>query len=724
MAVPSNENGPKPAEVNPTPAQTRAKFQALCDQLAASDDHFFGAKILGDLEERLRQPNLSAADQVAIRGRLATEYRRLGDSLRSIELFNEALTIAQENRLPQQVIQQLNLDLALSHLRRAEDENCILAHSTHLGHEAASCTLPVGPESLHSQRGHTLQAGEYLLKVLAHQPLPLARWLLVLSRMLADDYPAGVPERFQLPADAFTPEAPFPRWKNIAAKLGIDALDLAGGAVVDDFDGDGLLDVVTSTWDPCGPMKAFRNQGDGTFANVAAPWALDSQFGGLNTVSADYDNDGDVDLLVLRGAWRGQSGQIVNSLLRNDLNQASGRFVDVTQSSGLGDTAFPTQAAAWADYDGDGDLDLYIGNESGEGVRAPSQLFRNNGDGTFVDVAAAVGVQNFNYAKSASWGDYDNDGDFDLYVSNMGHNRLYRNNGGTFTDFAPALGVSGPFKSFASWFFDYDNDGDLDLFVADYGSDVWKVAASYCCPEELEERAGNPVLYRNEGGRFVDVSTEVGLTRPLLPMGSNYGDLDNDGWLDIYLGTGVPDLSALMPNVLLKNDGGKKLLDVTFASGFGALQKGHGVAFADLDNDGDQDVFTEMGGAYPADAFFNALFENPGSPNSWITLKLVGTKANRSGVGARIAVTVTDSQDEIRTIHLLAGTGGSFGASPLRQEIGLGDAQRIDTITIRWPGSDTVQTFQDVAMNRFYRVTEGVDSLELLDLPKIRFAAR
>ncbi len=720
----SEEASAKPVTVNPTPAQTRAKFQAICDQQAASDDLFFGRSIIDDLQERLQQPDLSPALQVGIRGRLAIEFRRLGDSLRSIELLDAAFAIAQSNQMPAEVIEQLHLDLGLSHMRRAEDENCILSHSTHFGHEAANCTLPVGPESLHSKRDHTHQAGEHLLKVLANRSDPLAQWLLVLSRMLADDYPAGVPQRYRLPPGAFTPQAPFPKWRNIAGELGIDVLDLAGGAVVDDFDGDGLLDVVTSTWDPCGPMKAFRNNGDGTFSNVASSWALDSQFGGLNMAPADYDNDGDLDILVMRGAWRGEQGRVTNSLLRNELREASGRFVDVTQSAGLAGPAFPTQAASWGDYDGDGDLDLYIGNEADTGLEFPSQLFRNRGDGTFVDVAAAAGVQNFSFAKSASWGDYDEDGDLDLYVSNMGHNRLYRNNGGTFTDIAPALGVAGPFNSFASWFFDYDNDGDLDLFVADYGSDVWKVAASYCCPEALpDEAAGHPVLYRNVGGRFVDISAQVGLKRPLLPMGSNYGDLDNDGWLDIYLGTGVPDLTALMPNVLLKNDGGKKLHDITFASSFGVLQKGHGIAFSDIDNDGDQDVFEQLGGAYPADPFFNALFENPGTTNGWVTLKLVGTKANRSGVGARIAVTVRTRQKESRTIHILAGTGGSFGASTLRQEIGLGDAQRIESITIRWPGSKTVQTFKDVAMNRFYRLTEGSDSLEPIDLPRIKLAA-
>jgi hypothetical protein len=730
LAGPAPASAPQDRPPAATAQQVRAEFQAICSEITASDDSYFGRASAIRLERELAREDLSVLEEISLRGQLAAEYLRLGEAARTVGLLEEALELATSSNPPPGLVERLHLDLGLAHLRLAEDENCLLAHragdplagldgGSH--HRPAVCTLPVGPESLHRYRDHTLASGEHLLQVLATNPDPLVRWLLVLGRMLAGDYPAGVPTPFRLPPAALAGTGRFPQWRNVAADLGLNVLDLAGGAVVDDLDGDGLLDVVTSTMDPCGPMKAFRNRGDGGFEEIAARWALDSQLGGLNIMPADYDNDGDLDLLVLRGAWmRGVGGRVRNSLLRNELTEASGRFVDVTASAGLAEPAYPTQAAAWGDYDGDGDLDLFVGNEATEELRFPSQLFRNDGDGRFTDVAAIVGVQNFRYAKSAAWGDYDDDGDLDLFVSNMGLNRLYRNDGAIFTDVSRTARIEEPFKSFASWFFDFDNDGDLDLFVAAYGAPAWQVAASYCCPQMLPpESGGHPILYRNDGGgRFSDASADVGLTRPLLPMGSNYGDLDNDGWLDLYLGTGIPDLSALMPNVLLRNDGGQRLEDVTFDSGMGVLQKGHGVAFSDIDNDGDQDVFEQLGGAYPADPFFNALFENPGNANGWVTLELVGTKANRKGVGARIAVTVRTGESR-RTIHLLAGSGGSFGASAMRQEIGLGAAEAIESIVIRWPGSGTVSTFTDVAPNRFYRAVEGATALEPLELPRI-----
>ena len=195
------------------------------------------------------------------------------------------------------------------------------------------------------------------------------------------------------------------------------------------------------------------------------------------------------------------------------------------------------------------------------------------------------------------------------------------------------------------------------------------------------------------------------MTRPAMPMGANYGDLDNDGWLDIYLGTGEPDLASLMPNVMYRNLEGS-FVDVTFAGGFGHLQKGHGVALGDLDNDGDQDLFHQLGGFYPGDTFGNALFENPGTDGNWVTLRLRGSKANRFGVGARIEAQI-DEGGKQRTIHVLAGSGGSFGASSLQQEIGIGRAERIERLTLRWPGSATIQTFEEVAGGRIYEVWEG-----------------
>ena len=161
----------------------------------------------------------------------------------------------------------------------------------------------------------------------------------------------------------------------------------------------------------------------------------------------------------------------------------------------------------------------------------------------------------------------------------------------------------------------------------------------------LPHNAATLKLYRNLGdGRFQDVTRQVGLDKVFMPMGANFGDIDNDGFLDIYLGTGNPSYASLVPSVLLHNNGGKFFVDVTTSSGTGELHKGHGVAFADLDNDGDEDLLFEVGGATPGDAHAMRLFENPGHGNDWITLKLVGVKTNRAAIGARIKVTVADGR--------------------------------------------------------------------------------
>jgi hypothetical protein len=188
-------------------------------------------------------------------------------------------------------------------------------------------------------------------------------------------------------------------------------------------------------------------------------------------------------------------------------------------------------------------------------------------------------------------------------------------------------------------------------------------------------------------------------------MGHNYGDLDNDGWLDFYCGTGDPDFRTLIPNRMFRNAEGRFFQDVTTATGTGHIQKGHAVAFADLNDDGCQDIYCSMGGAYAGDFARNALFLNPGSTNHWLKLKLVGTKANRPGVGARIKVTLKTPAG-VREIHRVVGSGGCFGSNPFRQEIGLGNATAVVAVDIRWPGSDTRQTFRDLKLNHSYEIRE------------------
>jgi hypothetical protein len=292
--------------------------------------------------------------------------------------------------------------------------------------------------------------------------------------------------------------------------------------------------------------------------------------------------------------------------------------------------------------------------------------------------------------------------------TNNAPNRLYRNDGDArFTDVAEDLGVMLPARrSFATWFFDYDNDGWLDLFVGNFENPPGKVMASYF---GAQFDSGAPLIYHNDQGKgFTDRAAHLGVTRPLMPMGANYGDIDNDGWLDIYLGTGEPAFEAQVPNVMLRNREGKAFVDITFAGGFGHIQKGHGVAFGDIDDDGDQDLFHQIGGFYPGDTFGNALFENPGNDNAWTTISLRGTASNRFGVGARLRVDL-DTPNGPRSVHRIAGSGGSFGGSSLRQEIGLGDASAIRSVTVQWP-SGRRQVLEHPAINRALLMTEPGDA--------------
>ena len=466
-------------------------------------------------------------------------------------------------------------------------------------------------------------------------------------------------------------------------------------------------------------MKFYKNMGDGSFSDQTETANLAGSVGGFNIQQADYDNDGDLDILVLRGAWLGEQGKVPNSLLQND---GSGKFKDVTFDAGLAANHYPTQTASWADYDNDGHLDLYIGNEHRPGGKpAPSQLFHNNADGTFTDVADKAGVRNMRFAKSVVWGDYDADGFVDIYVSNYDDsNRLYRNRGdGTFTDMAFELGVDRPDASFASWFWDFDNDGVLDIFVA--GDDYYQGNLTAYVKSKLGMPGYYvlPRLYRGNGqGGFSEVGQEQGLNEMSLPMGANFGDLNNDGFLDFYLGTGYPDYEALMPSVMYLNRGGNGFSDVTFAGGFGHLQKGHGVAFADIDNDGDQDVYEQMGGFFHGDKAFNTLFENPGFGNRWISVKLIGTKSNRSAIGARIHVEVLED-GKARSIFRHVNSGGSFGANPLRQTIGLGKASKIEKLSVQWPATTLIQTFRELEMNQFIEITEGADGYRKLAVDKV-----
>jgi hypothetical protein len=643
----------------------------------------------------------------SLRLRLAAELVQSGaskEALAELESLQAAIDempahLAAAGQKAQEAM-RLQSAIGLAALRMGEQENCVLNHG------ASSCLFPIDRSGVHQLKAGAERALEAFTKRLTAEPRNLGTaWLLNIAHMAFGDYPGGVPRQWLFAPELFASEYDIQRFPDVAMHAGLDTMGLAGGSVMEDFDGDGLIDIMASSWGLRDQLRFFRNTGEGNFEDRTTAAGLIGELGGINLTHADYNNDGRPDVLVLRGGWAREEGLLPESLLRNN---GDGTFEDVTEAAGL--LSFhPTHTAAWGDFNNDGFLDLFVGHEDFGTNTHPVQLFQNNRNGTFTNRASAFGFGVMGAVKGVAWGDYDNDGWLDLYLSRFGQpNLLFRNEGGKrFTDVTARAGVAEPLNSFATWFFDYDNDGWLDLFAAGFDeSSVDVVATMYL---EGHRSEGTPRLYHNNrDGSFRDVTREAKLDRVLLTMGANFGDLDNDGFLDLYLGTGAPDLNTLVPNRMFRNAGGRFFQDVTTSGGFGHLQKGHGISFGDLDNDGDQDVFEVIGGWFSGDTYQNVLFANPGHGNHWITIELEGTRSNRMAIGARLKVRVA-TPGGVRDIHATVSTGGSFGSSTLQQEIGLGDATAIESIEVNWPASGTTQTFRNVVMDQFVRIREGDD---------------
>ncbi len=624
-------------------------------------------------------------------------YAYPGDLDKAIAQYLKGYALAKE-QVPD-VVPTFEEELGVAYLHKSEMENDIYDKP------GDRCLIPPSPNSTFSKKEDSQKAIEYLRKYLEKVPDDLAAgWLLNYAYMTVGKYPSDVPKQFVIPPSAFESKEAAPHFVDVAEQAGLKLKSMAGGVIVDDFENNGLLDVVTSSMNMCEHMHYFHNNGDGTFSDQSEKAGLMGQLGGLNMLQADYNNDGCMDILVLRGGWE---IPMRKSLLRGDCH---GSFTDVTREAGLSDPPTATQTAAWADINNDGWLDLFVGAENGQ-----PQLFLNNGDGTFKNITHSAGVDKVAFSKAVVTADYDNDGYPDFYVSNYaGDNFLYHNNhDNTFTDVAKQAGVLGPWISFPTWFFDYDNDGWPDLLVNSYFISVDESVRSYV---GLSHNALTMKLYHNErNGTFKDVTSQAGLDKIYMPMGANFGDIDNDGFLDIYLGNGNPNYASLLPHVLFRNHDGKYFADVTAVSGTGELHKGHGVAFADMARKGTEDILTLTGGAVPGDAHAFRFFENPGIGNDWINVKLVGVKSNRGAAGARIKVTVENEGKSPRTIFRTVGSGGSFGASPLEQHIGLGKTARIVSIEIWWPASNTRQSFANVEKNQFLEIRELAPMYSKLD---------
>ena len=527
---------------------------------------------------------------------------------------------------------------------------------------------------------------------------PETLWNLWTAYSQLGGYPADLPEEFKIkPWGGFVTPNSVGRdslFTDMAANLKMDKVDGGRGSAWGDYDNDGDEDIVAvGTYQP---HVLYRNNGNGTFTNVADQAGIADPRGGWGSLFADYDNDGFLDLYITRGGW---SGAAENTLYHNN---GDGTFTDVTHTAGVADPQ-SSFCAAWADYDNDGFLDLYIADGViGDG--AANVLYRNNGDGTFTNIAESAGVANTGNSLGTAWGDYDKDGYIDLHVVNFGQsNVLYRNNGdGTFTDVTSIAGMTLPVTdAFVTFFLDVDNDADLDIFISNSGSFQAFIAGQItgAAPHDGDRQ----VLYRNNGdGTFTDVTRESGLYHAFGAMGANFGDIDSDGYLDIYLATGAPQMGRLERDALFRNNGDGTFTDATLALGLGNIGKGHGVTFGDVDTDGDVDIYVPVGGAFIGDQWHNLFYQNTGTGNNWLTLKLVGVKSNRDGIGAKVTLRVGDS-----VIYREVSGGCGFGSTnSLSLEIGLGKHTKVDTLEIVWP-SGQVDTHRNLSVNQKRVITEG-----------------
>ena len=598
--------------------------------------------------------------------------------------------------------------LAMAYLRQGERTNCVRNHASQ------SCLFPILGNGVHADTSGSSKAISIYRDLLKLNPDDLeSRWLLNIGYMTIGGYPQDVPEGLLIPGlNEFKPTGIKP-FADVAMNMGLNTNNLAGGSIVDDFNNDGLLDVISSSWSLAESLHYARNNGNGTFTDVSDSSGLSALTGGLNIMQTDYNNDGYKDIFVLRGAWKGPFGKEPNSLLKNN---GDGSFTDVTVKAGL--LSFhPTQTATWNDFNNDGWLDVFIGNESSRPADSNyCELYMNNQDGTFTNAAVEADANVIAFVKGVTSGDYDNDGLVDLFLSTLSGRKVLLKNEGVkngvvkFRDVTKEAGLETcNTLTFPTTFLDFDNDGWLDLMVCCY--EFQGSLGKYAAQEALGLPTGTAArqyMFRNKGdGTFEDVTTSLELNKIAFAMGFNTGDIDNDGFPDIYMGTGNPLFQSLVPNKLFHNIRGNSFDDITTEARVGNLQKGHGVSFADLDDDGDQDLYMDMGGAYAGDSYQNPLYLNPGqNTNNWIGLELAGVKSNRAGIGAKIKVTFLDNGIR-RSVYRELNSGGSFGSNPLRQHIGIGSAALVERIEIRWPVTGKTQVLTNLRPKQCIRIIEG-----------------
>ncbi|MFI5171477.1 MAG: FG-GAP-like repeat-containing protein [Chitinophagales bacterium] len=697
--------------------QAMAKYLADCYNNYFKNPHnrFASSIIASDLEKKPapKDPKKYTEWKKAI----GDQWLFAGETDKAIANYEEAMEKVEEAKGAGELIDETRFMLAVAYMRSGEQKNCVANHT------AESCILPIQESAFYQIKDPTKKAIEIWKVILKNDPDDLtARFLMNVAYMNLGEYPQNVPSEFVISPEKFKSDYEVGKFPNIAANLGVDFFTRSGGVCVEDFNNDGNLDIVASGWFLDEQIKIMINNGDGTFSDKTNESTLTGITGGLDLKTADYNNDGWMDILIPRGAWWNDFGKLPSSLLRNN---GDGTFTDVTMESGLFAHLYPTQSAVFADFNNDGWLDIFFGNETRRDTeKYPCELFISDGKGKFNNVAKEAGADILCFSKGVAAGDYNNDGWMDIAISSQGtENYLLKNETGNnngkvkFKDVSKEAGIIGPIKSFPIGFLDYNNDGWQDLMILTYDADN-------CDYDNASEYFDKPVkgeysiLYKNNGnGTFSDVTKELKLQKAMTVMGFNYGDIDNDGWLDMYCGTGTPNYTSLVPKRMFRNNEGKSFQDVTTSGGFGHLQKGHGIGFGDVDNDGDQDVYEDMGGGYEGDAFQGAFYENPGNTsNNWITIKLVGTKANKCAIGSKVKLTLQNPDNSTRDIYLVVSDGGSFGVNSLQLETGLGKAIAVKQIEVTWQGPNEKQVFTDIPMNGFVKLTEGQPAFETMTM--------
>jgi len=523
------------------------------------------------------------------------------------------------------------------------------------------------------------------------------RWMLRALTLHSGQPEKTIPQSFRLNVPPAAP-ATF-QFGDVTTNSGTGRLALGRGAAWGDFDNDGSDDILVGA--ERAPFRLLRNCKDGTFEDVARNMGLvDPE--GLGCYAAqfvDYDNDGFQDIFLTSNGWGG-GGRLF--LFHNDRGK---RFRDVTNAAGL---AEPVNAfgSSWADYDNDGLVDLAVA----AGIVDPAagdriRLYHNEGNGKFREVGEQAGLTQKARWISICWGDYDGDGRQDLLATSYDSGPfLFRNLGhGRFEDVSQRAGTRNSQHAYTCEFLDFDNDGKLDIFVSTYPEGDYKTMVASKISHGVGDHSQHQLLFRNNGdGTFRNVTEEAGITGWYGAMSSQTGDLDNDGFDEILLGTGNPALDWCEPKVILHNNGKGQFADVAESSRlvhFGML---HGMALSDYDDTGNLSLFGSFGGFYWGSRETSRLYRNLGSGNMSLEIHLVGTRSNRDAIGAKIAALAGQ-----RTIYKWVTGGSGFGSGNSRcVHLGLGQEKQVKHLQIEWPSGQR-QSFQFIEAGQRIEVTEG-----------------